>query len=227
MEREREPEGTWHPLLHSHRDIIYEEVGGRLIRRVGSLEVQRDQLPFVCRQGSCNIKGILYPGVGGIAIAARLQGTYRSLAGCPQASGKSIRTLLRCLIVMGPVPVGHDDFCGTGRDGEGLPDTILAAGITTQVGAITPRMRVQIVDQLIAARGGFLPGRLPFLKSTILYQRRGRRRRCGRRGGGRGNRWGRRGRRGLRMRRGRRGGRRVLPWWRGGAQRTPAPGQGM
>src|SRR5216684_6352206 len=48
MEREREPEGTWHPLLHSHRDIIYEEVGGRLIRRVGSLEVQRHQLPFVC-----------------------------------------------------------------------------------------------------------------------------------------------------------------------------------
>src|SRR5260370_25832243 len=174
MEREREPEGTWHPLLHSHRDIIYEEVGGRLSRRVGSLEVQRHQLAFVCRQGSCNIKGIMYTGVGGIAITARLQGTYGSSAGGPQAAGKGIRTLLRWLIVIGPVPVGHDDFCGTGRDGEGLPDTILAAGITTQVGAITPRMRVQIVDQLIAARGGFLPGRLPFLKSTILYQRRGR-----------------------------------------------------
>src|SRR5258708_31257714 len=193
MEREREPEGTWHPLLHSHRDIIYEEVGGRLIRRVGSLEVQHHRLPFVCRQGSCNIEGILYPVVGGIAVTARLQGTYGSSAGGPQAAGKGIRTVLRWLIVSRPVPVSHSQFCETGRGGEGLPDAIFAAGITTQVGAITPRMRVQIVDQLIAARGGFLPGRLPFLKSTILYQRRGRRRWGGGGGGGRRKRWWRRG----------------------------------
>src|SRR5260370_18084856 len=152
MEREREPEGTWPPLLHRHRDIIYEEVGGRLSRRVGSLEVQRHQLPFVCRQGSCNIKGILYPGVGGIAITARLQGTYGSSAGGPQAAGKGIRTLLRWLIVIGPVPVGHDDFCGTGRDGEGLPDAILAAGVTIQADAIIPIMSFTRMDHCITVR---------------------------------------------------------------------------
>ena len=143
-----------------------------MIRHVGSLEVQRDLLALVCRQGSCSIKGILKPAFVniGIVVTPFIQGAKgvgsRSWL---QAAGKVIKALIRCLIGIDPQPVSHGDCFIAGRDGKGLPDVISAAGIPTQVGAITPRMRVQIFDQLIVARGEFPPGRLSFLKSTILY----------------------------------------------------------
>ena len=69
-----------------------------------------------------------------------------------QAAVENIQALSRILVGIRVPPVSNGKLRVVGRHGKGLRDAINTTWIAAQVGAISPRMRVQVLDNLVAAR---------------------------------------------------------------------------
>ena len=139
-------------LLRRNRYIIHKEISWLILVVIGSLEEQRHLLSSVGVQQPRYVEGFNNPVVRRVEITTLLHVPYQRARSGLQAATKFVLAFPGIFVGIRVPPVGQGELRVTGRHGKGLRNAIGTTWIAAQVGTVRTRMRVQALNNLIAAR---------------------------------------------------------------------------